>query len=297
MLRKLASLLLLFIAGCADISLESRLHHVDALTELHSWKRLSIATDSFDLVAYVPRQTPGENPPDNPLSIYIEGDGLAWISSTRLSGNPTPRNPVGLELALRHPTQAVAYLARPCQYVKISETRGCSAIYWSSHRFAPEVVTAMNQAVAYLKRRFGAAELTLVGYSGGGAIAALVAARRDDVTQLITVAGNLDHEAWTREKKLTPLYGSLNPADYWQALLNIPQLHFIGGRDSVVGRAVTESYLNRYPSNHRPKIQVIEEFNHTCCWEKRWPELLQTTGLIQKTHYGSNNTPHHIRAE
>ncbi len=268
--RGLVGLLLLFFAGCTGLSLESRLQYADTLAASKLWRRLIIRTDSFDLVAYVPRQFPASNT----LSIYIEGDGLAWVSSTRLSANPTPRRPTGLELALRHPQATVAYLARPCQYVINAEMRGCNKIYWSSHRFAQEVVTTTDQAVDNLKQRFNAKELILVGYSGGAAVAALVAARRNDVVQLITVAGNLDHKAWTRQKRLTPLRGSLNPADYWRALLNIPQLHFIGARDSVIGRDVTESYLDRFPANRRPHIKIVEGFDHICCWVKRWPELL-----------------------
>jgi dienelactone hydrolase len=155
------------------------------------------------------------------------------------------------------------------------EARGCNEKYWSSHRFAPEVVVAINHAIDKLKQRFKAKKLALVGYSGGGAIAALVAARRSDVVRLITVAGNLDHVFWTRQRNLTSLHGSLNSADDWQALLNIPQLHFIGGRDLVISRDVTESYLDRYPADRRPQIKVIEEFDHLCCWVKRWSELLQ----------------------
>jgi len=270
LVRRVARLLVLFLAACTSVPLESRFQYADALAASKSWQRLIIPTESFDLVAYAPRQFPTSDT----LSIYIEGDGLAWVSSTRLSANPTPRRPTGLELALRHPQATVAYLARPCQYVIDTEARGCNKIYWSSHRFAPEVVTATDQAVDNLKQRFNAKKLVLVGYSGGGAVAALVAARRNDVVQLITVAGNLDHKAWTRQKRLTPLRGSLNPADYWQTLLNIPQLHFIGARDSVIGRDVTESYLDRFPANRRPHIKIVEGFDHICCWVKRWPELL-----------------------
>jgi hypothetical protein len=44
-------------------------------------------------------------------------------------------------------------------------------------------------------------------------VASLVAARRHDVVRLVTVAGNLDHLAWTTLHGVSPLTGSLNPAD------------------------------------------------------------------------------------
>ena len=55
-----------------------------------------------------------------------------------------------------------------------------------------KVVRVSKQAIDTLKQQFQSEEIVLVGYSGGGAIAALVAARRADVADLISVAGNLD---------------------------------------------------------------------------------------------------------
>jgi hypothetical protein len=49
------------------------------------------------------------------LTVYIEGDGFAWLSRSQASYDPSPLNPVGLELALRHPLGESAYLARTCQ--------------------------------------------------------------------------------------------------------------------------------------------------------------------------------------
>jgi pimeloyl-ACP methyl ester carboxylesterase len=63
-----------------------------------------------------------------------------------------------------------------------------------------------------LKQRSGSTRLTLVGYSGGGTIAVLLAARRSDVAEVITVAANLDVGYWTQRDGLSPLTGSLDPA-------------------------------------------------------------------------------------
>lgn len=50
------------------------------------------------------------------IRIYIEGDGRAWESKTKLSMNPTPSNPVALKLAIVDPLKSVAYIARPGQF-------------------------------------------------------------------------------------------------------------------------------------------------------------------------------------
>jgi hypothetical protein len=31
------------------------------------------------------------------------------------------------------------------------------------------------------------------------------------------------------------------------------------------------------PMKDKININVIEDFDHSCCWEKAWPELLDTT--------------------
>jgi len=256
----------LLLAGCADLSPQARWQQADQLADKAGWQKLRIQTDKFILSAYVPK---GSVQADT-LTVYIEGDGLAWLSRSQASDDPTPRNPIGLELALHHPQGLAVYLARPCQYVEAIDAKNCREFYWTGGRFAPEVVEASDQAISELKQRFSPNKLVLVGYSGGGAVAALVAARRKDVAQLVTVAGNLDHRAWTRQHHVSPLEGSLNPADEWRALENVPQVHFVGGRDHIVGTEIAESYLAHFPAGHRPEMRVIADFDHACCWAERW---------------------------
>ena len=270
--RVWSGLLVLALVGCAyqASSPQSRRDSVDSLATASGWQQLRLPTETFVLTAYVPAQII----PDRNLTIYIEGDGLAWTSKSRLSSDPTPQDPIGLKLALRHPRGSAAYLARPCQYVMGADAHDCTNTYWSQRRFAPEVIAASNQAIDELKQRFAADRLVLVGYSGGGAVAALVAARREDVSALITVAGNLDHRAWSQLHHVTPLEGSLNPADAWQALTAIPQLHLVGQQDNNVGPEIAESYRQRFPAKQRPEIRIIADFDHTCCWVDRWAELV-----------------------
>jgi hypothetical protein len=226
------------------------------------------------LVAFTPHDI-GRN---QSLTIYIEGDGLAWINSSTPSLDPTPINPLGLRLAMLDPHQSVAYLARPCQFTQDNERPNCDVRYWTSHRFAPEVIEATDLAVTQLKARSGAKQIRMIGYSGGGAVAALVSARRDDVTMLITVAGNLDQVEWTRINRVPPLSGSLNPADYWQALQHIPQQHYVGGRDHNVGEPIARAYASKF--SEPPFITVLPDFTHLCCWETVWPALVsQNFGL------------------
>lgn len=270
LIRLLLFSLLATLVGCASVpSPQQRQESAEELARQHDWRPIKISAGQFTLVAYVPRNVPHTKL----LTIYMEGDGLAWISRSQPSTDPTPIHPVGLQLALRQPRGVAVYLARPCQYVEGQDARNCSIAYWTDRRFAPEVIESNDKAVEQLKTMFDANVVELVGYSGGGAVAALVAARRKDVKRLVTVAGNLDHPAWTRLHHATPLNNSLNPADAWTTLMNVPQRHWVGGRDENVSLRVTESYLARFPEDHQPLMQVIDDFDHACCWVEHWPDL------------------------
>ena len=261
--------LLITLAGCAGLSPQARRQQADQLAARADWQKLRIPTDAFILSAYVPKRTVSADT----LTVYIEGDGLAWLTRSQAASDPTPRNPVGLELALGHPQGTAAYLARPCQYVEVADAKNCRQTFWTGGRFAPPVIEASSQAIDALKQRVGATRLVLVGYSGGAAVAALVAARRSDVVRLVTVAGNLDHRAWTKMHGIPALESSLNPADEWRALRTLPQRHFVGGRDEIVSRRVTDAYLARFPSNQQPEVVTIPDFDHVCCWVEKWDSI------------------------
>lgn len=263
----------LLLAACTNLPTPTaRLDLADRLAARQGWQRVLIPSGAFELVAYVP----GTHKTGDALTVYVEGDGLAWISPSHPSLDPTPNNPIGLKLALVNPEGNAAYLARPCQYVD-AEARGCSQRYWTGQRFAPEVIEASNQALDALKARFSARQLTLVGYSGGGAVATLLAARRNDVRRLITVAGNLDPATWTRYHRIQPLTGSLNPADVRDALNGVRQWHFVGSKDKVIPPSLVESFANHFSKDQRPSVLIEPEYDHACCWVENWPRLLAKT--------------------
>lgn len=260
-------LLTLLLSGCADLSVASRQQQADELTRLANWQQQTQHTKLFLIHSYLPQVSPVDE-----LTIYIEGDGLAWLNRHTPSSDPTPMTALALQLALADDVHISAYLARPCQFVR---NELCETRYWTSARFSAEVISSMNEAVNQLKSQFSAKKVRLIGYSGGGAVAALIAARRDDVIQLITVAGNLDHKAWTDLQHISPLAESLNPADAWADLQHIPQLHFVGAIDKTVPYAVAAAYQSRFPIASQPQIKVIDTFDHHCCWLSQWSHLLR----------------------
>lgn len=205
------------------------------------------------------------------LTVYIEGDGAAWKNRSTLAQDPTPRQPVALGLASRDPGEKILYLARPCQYIV---SPSCSKKYWSSHRYSPEIIRAMGMAIDQAKQESGTSGITLIGYSGGGVVAALLATRRDDISQLVTVAANLDTDFWTTMHQITPLFGSTNPCRYTESLQYIPQIHISGADDTVVPPAVLQSYMDKLPNTKQAQVIIIPGMNHHSNWGERWPRLL-----------------------
>ena len=213
---------------------------------------------------------------DKVATFYIEGDGLAWLDRRTPSGDPTPLNPMALKLAIQDDAPNVVYLARPCQYTKMLNGTLCPPQNWLSARFSPNIVAAMNDAIDSIKRQHAIEKINLVGYSGGGAIAILLTARRDDVLTLRTVAGNLDTDSFTRIHKTSPLAASLNPASVAQKISTIPQLHFIGGQDEIVPLDIFTDF-QRHMTTRTGCVGhiIVPTASHDEGWVERWRILLK----------------------
>ena len=223
---------------------------------------------------------------DNPggdLNIYLEGDGLAWVSRREPSRDPTPDNPIGLRLAAIDPTPNVIWLARPCQYTSPIENPRCTPYYWTNGRFAPEIVEAIDQAITAAKFSAKAKKVHLIGYSGGGGLAILIAAQRNDVASIRTVAGNIDHPAFTSFHRVTPMSQSLDPASVARRINMIPQWHFFGEDDKVVPKLIGESYIRKAGTSSCLHMHVVPNVSHDKGWELLWPRLLQETNRVMIT--------------
>ncbi|MBF0401383.1 MAG: alpha/beta hydrolase [Magnetococcales bacterium] len=247
----------------------SRTEQVLAMARTHAVQPVVLTAHGFSLLALLKSPTS----PGRLLVVYLEGDGFAWLDRRHLSPDPTPKNPLVVKLMLQDPYPAVAYLGRPCQYLDAA-VEGCDSRYWSSHRYATEVVTAMSEAIDTLKAMVQAEQVGLVGYSGGGTVGALLAARRQDVTWLVTVAANLDVAAWTAHHQVSPMPQSLNPVDFAAALAAVPQMHFVGEADRLVPESILHSYGHHLPAPHSFTVQKVPQADHVCCWVADWPALL-----------------------
>lgn len=206
------------------------------------------------------------------LHVYIEGDGSPWVQSTRIALDPSPRRPLALQLMRKDHLADTLYLGRPCYF---NHNRygladpNCHFRLWTSDRYSETVVSSMTQALNTTLSSHTYTEVILIGYSGGGTLAILMAQHLQIPVKVITVAANLDTDAWTTHHGYTPLYGSLNPARVVTSQ-GIAQIHLRGRNDKTVPPGLNEEFLARLGQ----KQDVIEEFDHACCWLEAWPELL-----------------------
>lgn len=191
-----------------------------------------------------------------PYKIYIEGDGFAFNAHGRPTGDPTPRGELVRRLAQKDRAANVVYLARPCQYVR---TARCEAKYWTDARFAVEVIAAEYQAIKQITK---GRPVVLIGFSGGAQVAGLLAVTTDlKVIEVITIAGNLDHRAWTKYHKLPELKSSLTLADFRDEFMKIPQKHYVGGKDKVVPPELSREFVR-----DEAELVVVPEATHSSGW-------------------------------
>lgn len=253
--RTLPLLSALLLAGCAHSPQPLALHGIAAGVGKEVG---AVGNGEFKVMAMTPSSGHYAK-----LRVYIEGDGRAWITRSMPSLDPTPTNQAFLMLAVEDGNSA--YMARPCQFITGA---GCKAAVWTTNRFSQTAIDSMSSGLDDLKRRFHVTDFELVGYSGGGAIALILAAQRGDVTQVQTIEGNLDPAAWAKQLRLSPLTGAVDPLSYASALKAIPQRHLVGRHDEVVPPGLARAYAKKVGGNC---IKVVEsDATHYTGFQDAW---------------------------
>lgn len=215
------------------------------------------------------------------LFVYLEGDGRPGAGrGFKPSADPTPRNPLALALMLRTATEGDEriYLTRPC-YNGLARRPECEASLWTSARYSPKVVLSLVEALQRYVQDRAVNEVVLIGYSGGGTLAMLMGPHLPQLKGIITVAANLDIDAWTRMHGYLPLSGSLNPLNLPEAA--VPVVHLVGVRDRNVPPEILADYLQRHP---QAAVWHYETFDHQCCWVREWPRLLERARQFIEAH-------------
>lgn len=253
-------LLLAQMSGCVTLAQRMDERAVDL-----GYRRLVVEGDGYNHVAYLKE---GAGAPDVVLHVYLEGDGTPWIRKRMAAPDPTPRTPLMLELMSLDSAPSL-YLGRPC-YNGLNREPACAPDIWTSGRYSPAVVASMSVALERLSMDYPA--LVLLGHSGGGALAMLMAERLPKVEAVVTVAANLDTERWSRLHRQQPLSGSLNPAERLPLSPRIRQMHYAGEEDGNVPPGLVRDAIARQQGT---VFEVFPEQDHSCCWRDVWPEILR----------------------
>ena len=206
------------------------------------------------------------------LHVYFGGDGTPWVAS-RPALDPTPREPLVLDLMAQDKGPAV-YLGRPCYHGR--QDAACNGWLWTNGRYAEAVVASMTAALDGLLKKHGHSKAVLIGHSGGGTLAMLVAPRIRQTIGVVTIGANLDIDAWTARRGFGRLTGSLNPARQARLPDGVAQFHFAGGRDRIVPQPVTEAGLRG-----GARVLVVENYDHSCCWADYWPRVLERLAKLK----------------
>ena len=279
-----AFLLCCALAGCADLGRNDFANANKIGIQANLFYREVSATPFVLATWQTAHATSSEASQDlnSVLTVYIEGDGAAWINRGQVSPDPTPSNPMALKLAAidaqLNPGKQLLYLARPCQFVNFSKNPICKSLYWSKKRYSEEVVISMNAVLDKVAKERRTSRIKLVGYSGGAAVALLIAARRKDVESIMTVAGNVDPEGLNQMFGLTPLEGSLNPRKFFNQIKGIPQIYWVGQDDGLITEKFTEEWAARLDSGC-VEIILVPGVSHTMGWETVWPTFLRRKTL------------------
>ncbi|HMN44568.1 MAG TPA: lipase family protein [Povalibacter sp.] len=265
--RHCGLILLLALQGCASSS-----QRIDAQAEAAGLSRSVVAGRDFRHVVYANALAHGDAAAQR-LVVYFDGDGRPWGSSgLQPAADPTTRKPLALQLLARTPAPGI-YVSRPC-YQELKDP-ACEAAVWTSERYSTAVVDSLVAAIGQFSAARPPREIVLIGYSGGGVLATLAAERLGNVAAVVTIAANLDIDAWAQYHGYLPLTGSLNPAasghDHaWR------EVHLQGADDAVVPAATTARYFARYPAAQQ---RQFDGFSHVCCWVERWAEIFADVAL------------------
>lgn len=204
----------------------------------------------------------------NQLHLYFGGDGSPWIQGRWLSSDPTPKRAVTLEL-MALDTQPAVYVGRPCYH---AQTGPCTPALITNARYSETIVASMEEVVRHLIAQRPTLRPVLFGFSGGGVLALLVAERIAAVDEVVTVAANLDIDAWAEHHGYLSLDRSINPAEHYHWRTDLSQLHLRGAQDQNVPPATLERFRVSAPN---ARVRTFERFDHGCCWQRAWPAILE----------------------
>ena len=263
----LGLLVLNMLFACA-----SPAQRIDKIADKFGFERKLISSNKFQHVVYFSHSFKKQASKHQSLHIYIEGDGLPWLQRQVVAADPTPRNPLALKL-MAHDNQSSVYIGRPC-YFGFSRSEACNPLLWTHQRYGQVIVDSIVEVANKIIIEQEPQRVILIGYSGGGVLAMLMAEKIQRIDSIITIAANLDIEAWAKLHDYSLLEGSLNPATQAPLRREIQQWHLVGNEDINVPPELVQTVVNKQVGSS--KLISFDGFDHICCWSEQWSKILSS---------------------
>ena len=216
-------------------------------------------------------------------TIYIEGGQMVWDDFLKEREVATPTNPLALHMATRDLADNVVWLARPCQFnydVKLDGSV-CTREEWAQGRYSLTNLRAMNAALDNIQKKYNFKGFHLVGVHDGAGVAIHLAASRKDILSLRTVAGMLDTDVFNQvympeKHEVVTDRTSNNPGMHAAHLARLPQHHFVGEWDDIVGPAMAQNFRHKAGNSSCVRVSEVKGVTNEKGWVNRWPDLLKS---------------------
>lgn len=205
---------------------------------------------------------------NQPINVYIDGGIGGFVPAGPPGITSKPDENLTLRLAMLDPSDNVVFISRPCQF-GISDP-ACLDSAWENGRMAKLIYASIRRALDHVLAVVPHTRLNLVGYSGGGAIAALLAADRRDVVSLRTLAGNLDPDGNGQLHGVEPQNDFIDSMQIAPRIAFLPQEHFVGDMDVFIPEKIAKNFLKTMGSSLCAKITTVQGATHRSGWENAW---------------------------
>lgn len=216
---------------------------------------------------YVFRQQDCQPREEAPLLVYLDGDGNSWVRDGFVSEDPTPVDPVALDLLGRDRSCGI-YISRACSFGLARLDPACEPRAWTVDRYSSRAIASLAGVLDQVVSPGRA--IVLVGHSGGGLLASHLAGRRESVVGLITLAANLDLSAWVAYHGFTPEILTGTPPAPFPLRGGIVQLHVFGDLDLNVPMSVA---LDGLDQETQSAAILLEGVDHADGWVDGWLAL------------------------
>lgn len=187
--------------------------------------------------------------PKETLRFYIEGNG-----------SPNPKKAIALSLAKEDDSDNIIVLTRPCQYIdnKICQNKSI----WEEERYHPEILKEMQELTTYFIKKYQAKDIELIAYGDAAPIAFNIAQRVGRTKKIVTIAGVLDIDSYAKQNKLPKFKNASEVQNNYHFMGAIPQIHYIGSKDDIVTRSMTERVIAKLSKPQNITVKVVHGFDH-----------------------------------